>query len=114
MSIDFLATGPAVQAARALAQRDGIDYFEVGNAAGIDDYLAVATAALAVAREAGDGVLDAELACDPIALGSCARALADLDGDTAFRDGDQDAMSKHLGDARALLSALAVPAAMAA
>lgn len=106
MSIDFLATGPAVQAARALAQRDGIDYFEVGNAAGIDDYLAVATAALAVAREAGDGVLDAELAC--------ARALADLDGDTAFRDGDQDAMSKHLGDARALLSALAVPAAMAA
>lgn len=93
-------------AARALAQRDGLDYFERPNHAGIADLLLVSEEVLRVAREAGDGAPDADLASDPIAVGAAARTLAVLNGDESFRD-DPARLTGHLDDARAMLGALA-------
>ncbi|WP_251151294.1 hypothetical protein [Cellulosimicrobium sp. Marseille-Q4280] len=88
-------------AAQALAARDGLDYFERENQAGIADLLFVSEAVLRAAREAGDGAPDADLASDPIAVGAAARTLAVLEGNAPAR------LTGHLDDARAMLAALA-------
>ena len=93
-------------AAQALAQRDGLYYFERGNHAGIADLVLVAEAVVQAAREAGEGASDADLASDPIAVGAAARTLAVLDGDEPLRSGPSH-LSGHLDDARAMLAALA-------
>lgn len=100
-----------LRVARALAERDGLDYFERGNLAGIADLVLVADEVVAAARAAGDGAQDSALIGDPIAVGAAARALADLEGDDAFSSGNQFAMDRHLRDARAMLSALPEPVA---
>lgn len=102
-------SSPAHRAAQALAARDGLDYFERQNHAGIADLMFVSEAVLRVAREAGDGAPDADLASDPIAVGAAARTLAVLDGDESFGS-DPARLNRHLEDARAMLAALVVDA----
>ncbi|GEL47170.1 hypothetical protein CHO01_22860 [Cellulomonas hominis] len=97
------------RAARALALRDDLDYFERANHAGIADLTGVAALVVAAAREAGGGLPDADLASDPVSVGAAARTLAQLESDIAFAVGNAEAMTRHLDDARAMLAALPQP-----
>lgn len=93
-------------AAQALAQADGVDYFEVLNLAGIADYELVASTVLEAASASKPGVSLPSLAGFVGAVESGARALAKAERSDAFRAPTSDEAAAYRQSAHTILAAV--------
>lgn len=93
--------------ALALAHADGVDYFEIGNLAGIADYELVASTVVAAAAAATPGAPLGSLLTRPGAVEAAARALAKAEGSSAFRTPDGDDAEGYRATARTILAGVA-------